>query len=205
MARIKKEFIENGIRYFVRSNPSGYGFEIIKTTEVKYGKSSCIFRTLNLELVHEIFDAFVISENKNTFIFPNTSNELDMLKVLKIESKHSTDYYSVPTHTIFHKVLRKYLTDEYASCIDNMKPIIPKNKTGVISEEEILSIPIKPIRDDIKIKWDIYCDQLKSYNNDMIEWENLKAVVTTETEGIALDAMNFYESNYEHITLTKIE
>ena len=67
------------------------------------------------------------------------------------------------------------------------------NDSGVSSQEEIDSIPVEAVRNDIQTKWDKYQSRIKDDTRELQEYENLRLVVE-EDKGNANRAMGTYEA-----------
>jgi hypothetical protein len=151
-----------------------------------------LFHTYNRELAREVFSKF---ENDEVVTdFPDTSGEVPPMKLLVYRSKHWTGYYNVPTPEILNKTFRHILKQEWNDCLENWKPTNSiKNESGVTSQEEIDSIPIETVREDVQKKWNDYQKKIKENTQEMKDWENLRLVVR-EDKGNARDAMDVYEA-----------
>lgn len=202
----RHEFIKNGFRYFIRNNRYGYGSEIIQTPEGKY-KYVYMFNSLDKEQVIYQFSCMENASHPEDFKFPVVSDEKDMKKVLKIKAKHYIYHYSVPTLELFHKAIKQFLTSECGNYIDSYKPQKPENNTGIGKREDSDLIPFKELRIDVEDKWEAYEKELRSYENDLGEWQNIKTVITTETDGNVVDAINHHcgEDTWELINLEIVE
>jgi len=184
----------DGIEYYSRSNPNGYGYEIIKKEPIsdKKSKYSLVFQSYNRELVKSIFDRFMNGEVVSEF--PDTSNEVPPMKLLVYRSKHFTSYYNISTPESLDKTFRHILKEEWDSCLENWKPTNNiENESGVTSQEEIDSIPIETVRENVQNKWDTYQRKLKEKTRETEDYENLRLVVR-ENKGNARNAMDIYEA-----------
>lgn len=190
----------NGVIYYSRRSPSGYGFEIMKIVDKKY---RLVFRSIDKDLVSSFMDRFMNGEVVTEF--PDTSNETIPTKIVVYRSKHFTGHYSVPTLKTLDKTLRYILKQEYGSYIKGMNPNnVIKNKSGVNSQEEINSIPIKAVKEEVQKKWDSYQKRIQENNQLNKDYENLRLVVE-EDKGDARLAMDTYEyNNWELEDLTII-
>lgn len=178
----------DGIEYYSRSAPSGYGFEIMKIVDKKY---YLVFRSIDKGLVSSYMDRFM--EGEVVTEFPDTSYEKSPNKILVYRSKHFTYYYSVPTLESLDKTMRHILKEKYGPYIENMKPSDNvENESGVTSDEEVESIPIEAVREEVRKKWNKY-KRREQENKELIrDYNNLKAIVT-DKGGNARNAMDTYE------------
>lgn len=193
---------ENCIRFYIRRNPKGYGYEIMKIEDRKY---TCVYRISDKNDAIYQFETLKNYEgNSEDFKFPESKVEPNYLKALKIESKHYTHYISVPTLEIYYKALREYIIDEYGRYIDNYKPQHePENKTGITCKEDINKIPFDDVRIEISAKWDNYQKELKDFKHQMMNWQNVKDVINGG--GYVEEAMEYMGENYELINLETVE
>ena len=196
MSLVKKVTID-GKEYYMRRNPRGYGWDIMERTPVSDERATyrCLFNSLNDALVQRYFDQF---ESGNIVTnFPDTSHETYPEKILIHRTKHFTAHYSVPTLEILEKTYRYVLTQEYSDSIQHMKPEnMIHNDSGVTSPEEIESIPVEKVREEVRLKWNKYMKEIKENAKYTKEWMNLKMVV--EGGGHAFSAMEAFEyDNYE--------
>ena len=180
--------------YISRNNPDGYGYEIIKKVPIdeKRSKYSLVFHSYNRELVKSIMDRFM--EGEIVSEFPDTSDEVPPMKLLVYRSKHYTSYYNVPTPESLDKTFRYILKQEYKDYLKGMNPNnLIENNSGVNSQEEIDSIPIETVRNDVQKKWDSYQKNIKRNEIENKDYENLRLVVD-EDKGNSRNAMDVYES-----------
>jgi len=180
----------DGIEYYSRSTPSGYGFEIMKIVDKKY---YLVFRSIDKELVSSYMDRFM--EGEVVTDFPDTSHEKLPNKILVYNSKHFTYHYSVPTLESLDKTFRHILKQEYGTLVDieNMNPNNTiENNSGVNSQDEIDSIPVEAVRNDIQEKWNSYQKEIRRNTEELKDYNNLKAVLT-DNGGNARYAMDTYE------------
>ena len=189
-----------GIEYYLRNHPNGYGYEIISSEPTgvvsprgfKQYNRSLLFHTYERDLARNVFEKFENGEVVTDF--PDTSGEVPPMKLLVYRSKHYTAYYNVPTPDSLDKTFRHILKEEWGSCLENWKPTNNiKNESGVTSQEEIDSIPIETVREDVQKKWDEYQKKINENTREMKDWENLRLVVR-EDKGNSRVAMDSYES-----------
>jgi len=196
----------NGITYISRNQPMGYGYEIISKTPIdeKRIKYDLVFHSYNRDLVKSTMDRFMKGEVVTDF--PDTSDEVPPMKILVYRSKHYTNYYNVPTPESLDKTFRHILKQEWNDCLEKWKPINDiNNDSGVTSQEEIDSIPVDDVREDVQRKWDEYQKKIKKNKWEMNDWENLRLVVR-EDKGSAKNAMDTHEAgNWEIENLTEIK
>lgn len=196
----------DGITYISRNKPMGYGYEILSKTPIDENRSkyNLVFHSYNRDLVKSIMDRFMGGEVVTDF--PDTSDEVPPMKLLVYRSKHYTSYYNVPTPESLDKTFRYILKQEWDSCLENYKPINNiENDSGVTSQEEIDSIPVDAVREDIQKKWDNYQRKISQRKKEMEDWENLRLVVR-EDKGNARNAMDTHEvGNWDIENLTEIK
>jgi len=184
----------DGIEFYTRSNPNGYGYEIVSKMPLdeNHSRYTVEFHSYYRDLVKVLFDR--IKEKGELINFPDTSSEIPPSKILVHHSKHFTGYYQANTLKELDKVFRYILITEYKDYIHMMELKTIKNESGVTSEEEIRSISIDAVRERIKMEWDEYQSNLKKYQKELKDWENLKDVVLGKG-GDANLAMETYESD----------
>ena len=205
--------IVEGVEYYTRANPTGYGYQIMKKLPVE-GKPDKftyhqVFLTDDKQLMNSLFTRMENGEVIDTFPYVGVPTCPE--KILVYRSKHYTAYYSVPTQESLYKAMRHILTQEYnydgsEEYINNIRPEnVEHNDSGVNSQEEIDSIPIEKVREEVQERWNAYLLRVKKNHQYNRDWENLKLVVTTEDNGNPAAAMAAFEQdNYEFESLITV-
>jgi len=200
----------NGKDYYARRHPQGYGYQIMEKTPIPNedgGESiratyKCLFHS-DKELVERYFYQF---ENGNIVTnFPPPLPIVCPEKIVVHRTKHYEAYYSVPTFEALEATFRHILVQEYTGQIEHMKPenqVV--NDSGVTSLEEVESIPIEAVREEVRRKWKKYVNEVKENARYTKDWMNLKAVL--EGKGNAFNAMEAFEHDrYEFDELITIK
>lgn len=185
--------------YYTRSEPNGYGYQIMGKTSILVvsvllqdetrKKFDVLFASFDKEKVNNVFTKMEeTGEVPNTF--PDTSNEVPPIKILVHRSKHFTSHYNVSTKEMLMKTMRHILTGEKDYYY---KPDEPKNDSGVTSSEDLELIPFEVMRKEATVKWLNYEKELKEHKIRMIDWNNLQDVINGK--GNPMEAMGEYEND----------
>lgn len=223
----------DGIEYYTRPHPHGYGYEIMKIVprEDKPDKQKKIteegrkrlkelqkrfdyfslFRSKDKELVMKTFKKFLnISFGKGEVVtdFPDVSNETYPEKILVLHLKYGHYYYSVPTYESLIKTIKYVLKDEYKDEYKHMKPEnTVHNDSGVTCQEEIDSIPknLEKLRVQVQGDWEKYQKKVKENKEYIWQWKNLCRIIE-KGKGDVFEAMSYFmDDKYFYEDLTTIE
>lgn len=197
----------DGKDYYARSHPRGYGYQIMEKTPIEgsdyRGTYRCLYHTGSKKLIEKYFN-FIVEDNKIP-VFPDTGKVICPEKIVVHKSKHFEAYYSVPTLEALEATFRYILVQEYTGQIDHMKPEnAVKNDSGVTSAEEIESIPVIAVQEDVRRKWNKYVEEVRENSRYKKDWLNLKNVL--EGKGNSFNAMEAFEQDQyelENIRLIK--
>ena len=177
-----KEVTIDGIEYYTRNAPCGYGYEIIKEEKIdeKKKKRRVYFRTYKIELLKSIFDKMK-DTGKLPNVFPNTSSEIPPPKVLVHDTKHFRYHYFVDTPEKLKKtcikILKERVDEDYY-----YKPEEPTNDSGIDSLDELDTIPEKfaGMKSSFEMKFKVYQRAVIEYKSFMTDWGNLQRILDNE-------------------------
>lgn len=190
--------ISDGVEVYTRNSVQGYGYEIIKKTFVEKidenrtrNNYQQIFHTYKRDLLKSEFEK--IEKTKAIpETWPDTSKEVPEMKIFVFRSKHCTYHFDAQTPEKLEKACRKILKEESPY----WPPDAPKNNSGIESAEELDKIGIETLRKEIEEKFNKYQKQLKQYNYNLTDWNNLQLVLEGKgTLRNALDALQYYEAD----------
>lgn len=184
----------NGREYYSRRHPRGYGWQIMEKTPIPseeyMANYKCLFHSNDKGLVATLFKLFEGGEVVKNF--PEHEEPHCPEKILVHKTKHHEAYYSVPTLESLEKTMRHILVQEYTGQIEHMKPEdMVHNDSGVESLEEIETIPVEKVREEVRLKWNDYMQEVKSNAKYTMEWVNLKMVL--DGGGHVFSAMEAFE------------
>lgn len=205
MKRVK---ISDTVEVFNTNGYQGYGYQILKRSEVerisenkiRY-KRELLFHSYNkkvvLELMTQIEETKTIPET-----WPDTSTEIPQARIFKFDSKHYTYHFDAQTPEKLEKAARRVLKEESPY----YPPDEPKNESGIETIEELEKIGIDSLKKEVEEKFNKYQKQLKNYNYHLSDWNNLCLVLEGKGElNNVLDALDKYEvDRYEIIDLDEV-
>ncbi|MFV2016637.1 MAG: hypothetical protein ACC656_14500, partial [Candidatus Heimdallarchaeota archaeon] len=147
--------INDKIEVYSRRNPNGYGYEIIKETEIDKKRTRYhfqrIFHSYNPELINEIITK-INSSSKIPETWPDISKEVPPIRILRFESKHYNYHFDVQTPEKFEKAARKIMKEESES-YGYYPPDPPQNDSGIQNVEELKKIGIDTLRKEVEQKF----------------------------------------------------
>lgn len=179
--------------YFLTRSMLSYGYDIrVKEANNPKANSVRLFHTYNKELADEIMDRFM--EGEIVISFPDTSKEVPPARILVHNTKHSDDYYMVPTLKSLKLVCTYIIKNRYVNEDYYWPPEKPKNESGITCAEDLETITFEKIKEEVTLKWNAYQTYLRNYKADLRSWTELLKVVNGDPHADPINVMREFES-----------
>lgn len=190
----KKKITIEHREYFLTKSMLSYGYDIrCKEANNPKANSVQLFHTYKQELAEEIMNRFM--EGEIVISFPDTSKEIPPVRMLVHNTKHSDDYYMVPTlkalkQTCTYIIKKRYVYEDYY-----WPPEKPENKTGITCAEDLETITFDEIKKEVTAKWNAYQTYLYNYKIELNNWNALLKVVNGDAHADPINVMREFEGD----------
>lgn len=184
---------------FKRSNPTGFGYEIIQTSDKIF---NAIYKTADINQVREAFQILVNGGTLEDLSSPNTNYEPQLLT---FNEKHGDAYFLIHNdEELFQACLKKLIERKNEHWYDYLSQVkIPVEPE--ISEDDIHNLP-QIYQSDTQNRWKVYKKELYDYNQSIKVSELISEAIQNNDTKLAYSLIKkFNGGEYEGFEISEFE
>lgn len=178
-------------RFFQRSHPEGYGYEVIDRNE---GNFKIMLHTYDKQKSIDYCNELIADENATP---PETSSEVPPKRILVINHKYGSIYFSADTPEEYKEKAVGYIIKQANNEFQYYPPRDETDKKYLgFTEDEINSMPKGRVKDVAIIELNNFKEREAHNKAHEIAWKTLEVIKKVGTDCTIVDiskVLNFYE------------